>query len=387
MAVRRIVLILLWILSLVGISYYGGPVSYGFFAAVTLAPVISLLYTLTVLFRFKIYQEVNRKNVVAGNVSDFYITLQNEDPFTYSGIRITFYSPFSSISGIDENAEYELAPHSGIKKATSLLCRYRGEYKVGVKSIIITDYLRIFRITFKNREPFRVNVLPAVYKADRLRTFDMIESASVDALTGNTLPDVTVREYIPGDDTRMIHWKLTASSGKLLVRNTTGEEKHGIGILMDPERYSPDPFDHLPLENKITETVIALLHYLYTGGTAVSAYTYQSVLRTDLIKDGDGFREFYNFLSGYRFEKESTASEMMAGLISGGMLFAHKIVIAVLHTLRGGCAEAVRILESNGVTVIVYLVTDDEKEAENAGTMLRGRFFRIGTEDDLKEVL
>lgn len=387
MAVRRIILTVLWILSLVGISYYGGPVSYGFFAAVTIAPFISLLYTLIVLFRFKIYQDVNRKNVVAGSVSDFYITLQNEDLFTYSGVRITFYSPFSSISGIDENAEYELAPHSGIKKETSLMCRYRGEYEVGVKSIIIRDYLKIFRIIFKNREPFRVNVLPAVYKPVMLKTLENIDSASVDSAGGNTEPDVTVREYVPGDDIRKIHWKAVAATGKLLVRNTTGEEKQGIGVIMDPERYSQDPSDYLPLENKITEIVIALLHYLYSNGSSVSAYTFQTLLRSDLVKDADSFKEFYTFLSGYRFEKDSTSGKMLTQLISEGSLFSHRIVIAVLHKLTGEVTEAIRIMEMNGVVVIVYLVTDDEAETENARNVLHGKFFRIGTEDDLKEVL
>ena len=387
MTARRIVLILLWILSLVGITYYGGPVSYGFFAAVTLAPLISLLYTLIVLVRFTIYQDVNRKNVTAGSISDFYITLQNEDPFTYSGIRITFYSPFSTISGIDENAEYELPPHSGIKKETSLFCKYRGEYEVGVRKIIIRDYLKIFRLTFKNREPFRVNVLPAVYRPVALKTLENIDSASVDSLGGNTEPDVTVREYVPGDDIRKIHWKLTAASGKLLVRNTTGEEKQGIGIIMDPERYSQDPYDYLPLENKITETVIALLQFFLANSVNASAYTRQTVLRTDIVKDADAFKEFYTFLSGYRFEKDTSVKEMLSQLISEGTLFSHRIVIAVLHTISADTLDAIRIMELNGVTVIVYLITDNEHEAENARTLLHGRFFRIGTEEDLKEVL
>ena len=105
MRIRRIILILLWILSLVGISFYGGPVSYGFFAAVTFTPAVSLFYTLFVLFRFKIYQELSTKNVSAGTVSGFYITLQNEDFFTHSGVKVNFFSPFSSINGMDENTE------------------------------------------------------------------------------------------------------------------------------------------------------------------------------------------------------------------------------------------------------------------------------------------
>ena len=41
---NRIIWFCLWILSLVGISFYGGIISYGFFIAVTITPVFSLFY-------------------------------------------------------------------------------------------------------------------------------------------------------------------------------------------------------------------------------------------------------------------------------------------------------------------------------------------------------
>ena len=204
---------------------------------------------------------------------------------------------------------------------------------------------------------------------------------------GQGLEFSEVREYVPGDDIRKIHWKLTAANGKLLVRNTTGEEKQGIGIIMDPERYSQDPGNYLPLENKITETVIALLQFFLANSVNATAYTWQTALRTDIVKDADAFKEFYTFLSGYRFEKDTSAKEMLSQLISEGTLFPHRIVIAVLHTISADALDAIRIMELNGVTVIVYLITDNEHEAENARTLLHGRFFRIGTEEDLKEVL
>ena len=41
---NRILFLIAWIASVVGISFFGGPVSYGFFALLTLLPLISLLY-------------------------------------------------------------------------------------------------------------------------------------------------------------------------------------------------------------------------------------------------------------------------------------------------------------------------------------------------------
>ena len=83
---NRIILIILWIMSLVGISFFGGTVSYGFYAAVTLVPLVSFVYLLLVFLRFKIYQRMDSRHVVADEQSDFYITLQNEDYFAFTSI-------------------------------------------------------------------------------------------------------------------------------------------------------------------------------------------------------------------------------------------------------------------------------------------------------------
>ena len=54
------------ILSLVFISFYGGAVSYALFFAVVFLPVLSMVYLALVFFRFKIYQELEGRNVMAG---------------------------------------------------------------------------------------------------------------------------------------------------------------------------------------------------------------------------------------------------------------------------------------------------------------------------------
>ena len=63
MKIRRGILLVSWLLSLICISFYGGTVSYGFFFGVTLIPVISLIYLVFVYFRFKIFQELGTRNV------------------------------------------------------------------------------------------------------------------------------------------------------------------------------------------------------------------------------------------------------------------------------------------------------------------------------------
>ena len=98
---NRRILLVLWILSLIGISFYGGAVSYGIFFLLTFLPVVSLLYILAVIALFKIYQNLEGNSVVCKEPAVFHFILQNESPLLFAGVRPVFYSSFSAISGLD----------------------------------------------------------------------------------------------------------------------------------------------------------------------------------------------------------------------------------------------------------------------------------------------
>ena len=69
---NRLLFCLLWLLSLAGISFYGGTVSYGFFAVFTLLPLVALVYLLCVYLTFRIYQRLETKQLVAKESIPFY---------------------------------------------------------------------------------------------------------------------------------------------------------------------------------------------------------------------------------------------------------------------------------------------------------------------------
>ena len=382
-----IILIALWILSLVGISYFGGPVSYGFFAAVTLVPIVSLIYLFFVFLRFKIYQRLEGRNVVANTASDFYIALQNEDFFTFSGIRILFYSSFSSISGIDDSIEYELIPHTGVKKDTKLLCKYRGEYEVGVKSIVIQDFFRLFRFTYRNREPFRVRVLPKVVQLNNVRALDPAYLNTRDAYKNASSLDAVVRDYMPGDDIRSIHWKASAREGKLLVRNTIGEEINGIGIIMDSSKCSYNPMEFLPVENKICETVLALSMYFIGHNIPVNVYSMQGDLNKHTIGGISQFDEFYKYVSTFVFDSDAGEEKLIAGVSTDRSFYSNSFVVLVLHELNETAKEMMRLLKQNNISSVVYLITDDKDEANSEADGVNSNIVLIPTDADLEEVI
>ena len=243
--------------SLVGISFYGGAASYGFFFVMLFIPLISLLYLFVVYLTFKIYQRVEKGDIMAGETTPYYFTLQNEGFTGFSSIRVVFFSTFSKVLSIDDKREYELYPHAGIRKDTFLVCKYRGEYEVGIKRVEITDIFRLFHWSYRNKETVRLQIKPAIVRLNNLKDIDVDVLSYRDSNINMSEPDLPVRDYVSGDDVRLIHWKKTATAGNLMMRTVTGEEKQGISIVVPARRVSEDEFEFIPRENRVLEAAVA----------------------------------------------------------------------------------------------------------------------------------
>ena len=352
---KRLILAALFVLSLVGISISGGAVTYVFFWTVLSIPVILYLYILFVIINLKIYQKPEGRNMISGRPSDFYITLQNETFFSFSSVSIKFYSSFSTISDILEDVEYELPPHSRIQKKTKILCRYRGDYEVGVKKITVRDFLGVFSVTFAIKEPLSVIVAPA-----RLRLFErFVIGEMTDADNENrayrSMPDIPVREYITGDDIRFADWKASARLNRLMIREMTGEERSGIAIVMDPRRYGKETEEYLPPENKATECVLGLALYYLEHGIPVSVYPGDRTGESCELSATKDYEHLYTKLTGFTFAEDRDLMQMIA---STPGLSGYRMLIFVMQKWNEDAAGAIMQISNGGIPVLLYLIDD-----------------------------
>lgn len=379
------ILLGLWILSIIGISLRGGPVTYGIFFLLTLLPVSSLFYIWLVILLFKIFQDLEGKELTANHPAVFRFVLQNESFLLFSGVRVRFYSDFSEISGLSDDIEYELMPKERIERKTDLVCKYRGNYEVGVRTIEVTDFFRFFTIAYKNPEPLRLKVKPDIVHLTELKHTEILLNAVKDSRIHPNEADVLMREYVTGDDPRLINWKASGAQGKLMIRERIGEQQEGIGILMDPHRYSDRMEDYLPLENRILETVIALNLFLMEQGIPV-----ETVIREDRTEYLNvdlhiGFESFYARMANYRFTHASTTETLIAEVLRQARLFHKKTVILVLHEWCASADSLVQELIRNGIYTAVYLVNDTASDTPIAAH--RADVVQVSVNADLTEVL
>lgn len=356
---RRWALLGLWLLSLPVISFYGGAVSYGFFFGVTLIPVVSAVYLLAVYLRFKIYQKLESRNVVCGQPVPYFFVLQNDDYFAFTSVGVRLFSSFSYVEKLPDGTSYELLPGDKYTFETKLVCKYRGEYEVGVKEIVITDFLRLFQISYRVPETIKALVLPRVVRVDELQCIaDIADLLQRETYRVQTQADVVVRDYVAGDALKQIHWKATARAQALKVRNRTGEEKTGIAILGDTKRYSGDNREYLPLENKMLEVLLALTVYFAQRNMACDiCYGQRGMVRCH-VQDLQDFDAFYRQAARIDFAKEEAVEETGRQALAEGVWQDCRILFFVLHMWSDAVWQMAEQIAAGGGIAVLCLVTD-----------------------------
>ena len=381
---------LLWFgalaLALTGITLSAGAITYCFFWAVLAVPAVCYAYIFYVIFSLKIYQKTEGRNMTSGSPSDFYITLQNEGWFAITSVQLQFFSSFSTISGITDDVVYELMPHQAIRKKTQLLCRYRGEYEVGVKRIIVRDFLGLFSIAFKMREPLDVIVAPARVSLLDQKGEQLLSVSERESRLRPNIPSMTVREYVPGDDPRLLHWNATAAAQKLMVREMTAEAKNRIAILVDKQRPAKKIGEYLPPENKIVEMTVALTEHYLKSRIPVDVYFLTDHVNCISVCDSTGFGTLYQAMIDYLFREDITSEGTISGLLAGGNMTGYKQILWIGYELSEGSLSLLRNAGGGEAGISAYLVEKEIQEAQVSQPDRDTTIIRIGWRSLITEV-
>lgn len=384
---KRLVFLAIWILSLVGISFYGGPVTYGFFIVATFLPIVSFAYLFAVYFFFKIYQHIETKYPVSNKKVPYYFTLQNENHFGFVNIKVSYFSDFSVIEGLDENTKYALIPKTGIKKETNLICKYRGEYEVGIDRVRIEDFFGIFSFSYKNPETMHAVVKPNLIHLDEIKNADIENVSAKDTFINAQNKDVMVRDYVAGDDIRHINWKLSAREQNLKVHKMISEEQQGIGLIIDTGRYTKDIKEYLPREDKILATALAFSLYLAGRNIEHSIYWLTSSLNEYSVGNHGSFDAFYEEMSSLYFDEKYTAEALFAAVLKKNDIFSKKTVAFVLQEWSSEAETMAAMLNEQEISVTAYVLTGKSREIEMVKNLSGTKIVPIDIDDELTEVI
>lgn len=133
----------------------------------------------------------------------------------------------------------------------------RGEHRLGPAEVVVSDALGLFERTFGYSQRTAVLVYPARHELSGVAAFAGLDAASAEER--GTFDGL--REYIPGDALRDVHWATSAKRDDLVVVEFATESEAGVTIAAEAAPGCADA---------MAAAAASIAHHLLDTGVAVS---------------------------------------------------------------------------------------------------------------------
>ncbi len=222
--------------------------------AVTLAAVA---WTLTRV-RYAATIELESRRVVVGSRAWGEVVVRNE--MSRASLPTTISLPVGAasasfrVAGLGRGEEH--------REVFSVPARRRGVITLGPVAAVHGDPLGLLRREQSWSEPVELFVHPrtVALDADTSGFLRDIEGVTTQDLSSSDVSFHALRDYVPGDDRRSVHWRTTARVGRLMVRQFEETRRSHLLVMLSlrPEEYA----DHDDLETAVSVAGSLALHAL-----------------------------------------------------------------------------------------------------------------------------
>lgn len=175
------------------------------------------------------------RRVASGDTVTVNLTITNRSVLPTGALMLEDQLP-GRITGRARFVVDSLSGHEARTVSYRIPSLGRGRYRVGPLRIRLGDPFRMIELTrsFSTTTEFlvtpRIDRLPAV---DPPRSDDLGGNAGSHSIGSHGANDASTREYRTGDDLRKIHWRSTARTGQLMVRQAERPWRAHSTVLLD----------------------------------------------------------------------------------------------------------------------------------------------------------
>lgn len=341
--------------------FYGGFLSFTMLFITLLTPVVSFASLAGNYYFFRMGENLNERIFIKGDCARYRLLLGNEGFVPIPYLTVTMYHEGRILCSDMTSMQLSLAPFAKKEYVYEMPLHFRGRYSIGVRSIVFRDFLGMFALKHRPIERKSILVKPRI----RLIAHKTIPAAMVsegNVLAGLYEPGndemVDIRAYVPGDSLRKMHWKLTAKTGKAMVRDMRNELDNDILLLLDVGMAADQNESTLLQEDCLIEEAVSQSQYLLAHGMPARICFWRDepvILRA--ATPGD-FLKAYELLSEVKFNQDSRFEDVIDNFLDPG---THRSLV-YLFTVRlthGVIEKAIAMRHRGFDTELFYIVAPD----------------------------
>ncbi len=233
-----------------------------------LAIAVTLLAALWIArrpLRTTVQRRVGTLRVARGDAVRMIHRVRNDTRFRAAGATL-----YDRCDGTEVTASFDaVLPDQVVDVPLAIPTRRRGLHRLGPLEIRRLDPFGLavgaWRDATDDEAPIVVTVHPKVYdligpqgSARVVENEATVRRAATDPLSGF----VSMREYVEGDDPRLIHWPTTARTGNLMVREHIEVRRPEFTVVLDTADHVGSPED---FEEMVDVAASLAVHALSTG--------------------------------------------------------------------------------------------------------------------------
>lgn len=214
------------------------PASALLFWFLILYPILALLFVLLGKPGIQVYMDDEITRAEKMSPVTYEIRIVNALPLCYPFLEAVLWLPRADgVRCARQNVRLSLIPFGSYSLRRETVFRYRGTYRIGTQCLYVSDFLQLFTVRCD------VDIYNDVLVYPRRLTMERVTKTSATDIPNDNATVVfstekaeigNIREYIPGDTLKSIHWKLSSKlQENLMVKEFNTNTSRNVYVLVD----------------------------------------------------------------------------------------------------------------------------------------------------------
>ncbi len=236
--------------------------------------VFSFAWAHLTLLGVRLERETRTTRTQVGDTAEERFTLTNRPPLPRLWIEV---HDLSDLPGYNASHIVNFLGERQRIWRVRAVCTQRGQYTLGPVDLEASDPFGLFRARRRVSHTRRIVVCPATVEIPGfgIHAGGLPGGAAARERTHYVTANVAgVREYAPGDSFNRIHWRTTARTGELMVKQFEPDPTSDVWVLLDMHRRSQVGAGQESTEEYGVTVAASLARHFLTAGRAVGLLAY-----------------------------------------------------------------------------------------------------------------